>query len=246
MRPSPSNTRPVTEGTSTRVGPILDRRFPRYSEIGMHTSPLLLGPLRAWRRSRSTVEPRAHGQPERLAHGADGLRAEAVGADARDPSLLLIEAEDHLERLASPTGRKEQDDRLALEFDPLDAHGVGTSLRGPLLVPVHHLAQELGRALPGLPTADVVRVADVLPRAAVQHECDQAGHVLGVVSFDEPVDELRGRHRRRDAASPWRSRRRSRPRCSAALTAPVVVASKSAISSSVMSKTSFRTIAARS
>src|SRR5436190_11221759 len=151
-----------------------------------------VGPARARRRRGGTVEPGEHAYAEGLADRTNRLGAETVGADASDPPVLFLETEDHLQRLAPPTCREQQHDRLALEIDALDVHGVGPGLRRPLLVAVDHLIEELGGALGGVAAADVERVADVLPRATVEHEADQARDVLGGVQLDEPVEELRG------------------------------------------------------
>src|SRR5436309_11645738 len=154
-----------------------------------------LGPARARRRRGGTVETGEHGYAEGLADRANRLGAETVGTDASDPPVLFLETEDHLQRLAPPTCREQQHDRLALEIDALDAHGVGPGLRRPLLVAVDHLVEQLGGALGVVATADVERVADVLPRATVEHDADQARAVRAGVQLDEPIEELRGRDR---------------------------------------------------
>src|SRR6266403_1270964 len=47
---------------------------------------------------------------------------ECLKAEASDPPVLFLETEDHLQRLAPPTSREQQHDRLVLEIDALDAH----------------------------------------------------------------------------------------------------------------------------
>ena len=63
---------------------------------------------------------------------------ECLKAEASNPPVLFLETEDHLQRLAPPTSREQQHDRLVLEIDALDAHGAGPGLRRPLIVAVDH------------------------------------------------------------------------------------------------------------
>src|SRR5881392_4080784 len=159
------------------------------------TRKVRVGPARARRRGRRTVEPGTHRYSEALPDRTNRFGAEAVGTDACDSPVLFLETEDDLQGLAPPACREQQYDWLALELDALNAHGVGPGLRRPLVVPMDHLVEEVGRALGGMLAADVERVPDVLGRGAVEHEGNETLHVLGVVPRDETVEQLRGRHR---------------------------------------------------
>src|SRR5438034_2436773 len=143
------------------------------------TRKVRVGPARARRRGRRTVEPGTHRYSEALPDRTDRFGAEAVGTDACDSPVLFLETEDDLQGLAPPACREQQCDWLALELDALDAHGVGPGLRRPLVMPMNHLVEEVRRALGGMLAADVELGLDVLFPGAVEHEGHDTSHVLG-------------------------------------------------------------------
>src|SRR5438552_3812417 len=93
------------------------------------TRKVRVGPARARRRGRRTVEPGTHRYSEALPDRTNRFGAEAVGTDACDSPVLFLETEDDLQGLAPPACREQQCDWLALELDALDPHGVGPGLR---------------------------------------------------------------------------------------------------------------------
>src|SRR5262249_12372650 len=101
-----------------------------------------------WRRRREAVEPRAEDlETERGADRADGLRAEGVAAEPDDPAVLLLHAEDLLERLAPPPRAEAEHERFPVENAALQPRRLVGELRRPLRVPVHRVLEPA--ALPG-------------------------------------------------------------------------------------------------
>src|SRR5215813_4262856 len=87
------------------------RRADNRRRAGLPKLRVWPGRARRWR--GSPIEPGAHGKSESIADRGDRLWAEAVGTDACDAAVLLLEPEDDLERLAAPPGRELEEDRLA-------------------------------------------------------------------------------------------------------------------------------------
>src|SRR5262245_55448013 len=101
-----------------------------------------------WR--RRTINSGTHTNSERFADGAHGLGAKRVRADARNPSVLLVEAIDRFQRFAARVGAKRQHDRLAIELGALDTRRLAMKLGRPFGMTMHHRMEEAPDAVPVL------------------------------------------------------------------------------------------------
>ena len=117
-------------------------------------------------------------------------------ACARCGPVLLLEAEDHLERLAPASGGERQQDRLAVELDALEARRARPGTPPATLVTVDDVRGGSVSVRAPASRADLERFADVLHRDAVEHQLRRGPRTsLRVVPLDEAVDQLGGRHR---------------------------------------------------
>src|SRR5690606_35588176 len=95
------------------------------------------------RRRGVAVQTGADAAAEGVPEDAHRLRAEGVAAEAGDLAVLLVEAEDLLEGLPSPSRHEPGEDALARVRPHLRARRVVLHLRGPLIVALDDAAEEL-------------------------------------------------------------------------------------------------------
>src|SRR5262249_266950 len=93
-----------------------------------------------WR--RRTINSGTHTNPEGFADGGHGLGAKRVRADARNQSVLLVEAIDRFQRFAALVGAKREHDRLAIEFGALYPRRFAMKLGRPFGMTMHHRMEE--------------------------------------------------------------------------------------------------------